>query len=216
MSNWASEWADAVRDFQKTFGPYFPVLRKNREEAGSQLHWLEERVFGNPIETVRRRNARMELAKLRSAFLTLAQSRSAHVLLMRANPVDAENRRHSEAAQTRELLDVLNVVRHWHLSGELEAVLALLKRSALSAIESTPETGNARWDSIDAVDALLVIWRRNGGKAPPRRDLRPGTALERYLGAGLEFLDIEASPVSAFRAWRKKLGKMSIDPAEES
>jgi hypothetical protein len=203
MSDWASDWADAVRDFQETFGPYFPALLENAEAASDQLDWLENRVFGNPLDTVRKGSARRDIPRTRAAFTRLGGADAAYCLQMNFALQVASEGGDEGAAPVRELLEILMKLGRWHHQGELSRILDRFEREALSALDALRETGNVRWDAVLAVDALHTIWRRNTQKVAPRT-LNPASKFARYLGTGFNFLEIDANPVSAFRTWSDK------------
>lgn len=56
-----------AKKFQRIFSSYFPQF-SDFETAAFELEWIKCRVFGNPIETVRRRKARSELKKVINAL----------------------------------------------------------------------------------------------------------------------------------------------------
>src|SRR5690242_10955187 len=67
-------WIAHVEAFQDAFLQYFPRLA-DFERAAIEAAWLESRVFGNPIQTVRRAEALKEVGRLRALLKELVAIR---------------------------------------------------------------------------------------------------------------------------------------------
>jgi hypothetical protein len=85
--------------------------------------------------------------------------------------------------------------------GILDKVLAGFVEKANREIDRLPEQSNIHWQAVHAVDFLRHLWWRNTGSEAPARALNPASAFCRFLGDGLDFLEIDADPMSAFKRW---------------
>lgn len=198
-----SESADAIREFQETFGPYFPALLDNAGAAARQMDWLENRALGNAVETVRSGTAKRDISKALAAFKALGRLDTSYRLPLNFALHLAEREGDEDAQRVGELMRILATLGEWRASGSLGPALARFEHEAIVAIEQLPERGAASWEAILAVDALRTLWRSNRGRNAPKA-LNRASTFARFLDDGFRWLEIEAHPPSAFKAWAKK------------
>jgi hypothetical protein len=102
------------------------------------------------------------------------------------------------------------IIRTIHTFWEMEhqgltlKVIDKLVADSDALVDATPETANVNWSAVNAVDALRWLWWRNTGKYAPARALNPASKFHAYLSDGFEFLEVQADPISAFKAWVKR------------
>ena len=75
------------------------------------------------------------------------------------------------------------------------------REGAVEDMNRLPDTGNTNWDAVFAVDALRNVWWRNTGHDAPAKALNPASEFASFLRDGFGYLNVEASPVPAFRRW---------------
>ncbi|WP_375160344.1 hypothetical protein [Bradyrhizobium sp. RDT46] len=195
-------WIPAVREFQDYFGQYFPHLLDDLDAAGIEMGWLDSRVFGNRLETVRRSKAKHELAKIRAALNLMARHDMSYWQPMNFELFCAVKHRGDEvAAKADEIFKFLLTLDEWQKDEELDGILNRFFVEAEKAIEATPDSSNINWDAVHAIDVLRILWWRNTGHDGPARALNPASRFASFLKDGFEFLEIEGDHLSAFRRW---------------
>jgi hypothetical protein len=85
--------------------------------------------------------------------------------------------------------------------GLTEKVLSQFAEKANREIDRLPEQSNINWEAVHAVDWLRRLWEIYTDSEGPSRALNPASTFCRFLGDGLDFLEIDADPVSAFKRW---------------
>ena len=214
-----SQWKQAVREFQLAFGSHFPHLLNDWIAAEREMNWLDSMVFGNPLETCRRREALRELYKLKSLIGDLADMElpgmyraQLELTMLKEGLVDkvaAQSpgyliEEHSPEISDAERKIIAVVTTIGEMAGNEEIPLALESLCARMerGIAEVPETGNINWEAVNAVDGLRWLWwRNNDGKHGPAKALNPASRFASFLRDGFAYLEIDADPLSAFKRW---------------
>lgn len=196
-----ASYVPATRRFQQTFGPYFPWLLTDFEGAASEMGWLSNRVFLNPMYTVRRPKAHTELAETVTALNRMATHEDGHILALWTRLYHAASDGDEAAERAREVAEFLMLIREWAEENVLRETLDVFRSTAAGAIDETPDQRNVKWDAVHAIDKLRILWWRNTGRWPAGRRLNPASKFAGFLRDGFTWLEIEAEPLSAFRRW---------------
>lgn len=204
-------WRPFVRQFQATFLPYFPHLT-DFDTAGFEAEWLETRVHGNPKDTIRRSQAKREVAKIGAALIMMGQHDASYW-----QPLFTElfwKKRDDPLAESADLIfRFLLDLGEMSDNGTLQLAVDRFLASAEKAIDTLPDRRNVNWDAVHAVDGLRILWWRNTGENGPAKALNPASKFAAYLRVGFEFLGINADPVSAFKRWAETRASTDADPA---
>lgn len=204
-SNTVLRWIPAVQEFQTTFSPYFPKLSEDFDTAERQMGWLHNSVWGNPLDTVRRAQARRDLQKLMSSLKNLGADlpflRHMYASLYRGKTGGDE-----VAADAHQVLKFLLRLNVWRYDERLDPALERFAAEAEKAINAIPETLNVNWEAVHAIDCLRVFWRMNKWREAPARALNPASTFADFLNVGFSYLEIDGDPVSAFKRWVVKVG----------
>jgi hypothetical protein len=209
----APNWRETVEQFQRTFAPYFPHLAADLDAAGFEMTWIETRVLMNPKATVRRPQARRELAKIRSALNLMGAHEIGYWQPFISELYWAEQEGDDIARQAKELFQFLLALSEMKEEGTLQKVLDRFVGTAERAIEMVPDTRNINWEAVHAVDMLRLLWWRNVGQNAPSRALNPASIFASYLQDGFHFLDVDADPLSAFKRWVETRSDEDFDPS---
>jgi hypothetical protein len=186
-----------VRHFQSVFSLYFPAL-SDLAKADFVLMELRNRIFWDPIPTVRRSQAKRDLQKAAAALRSLASYDVpcwTHLW---------SRRKEDENGQQDVIMQLLSMFVGTNWRGSTDAVIDRFVTDVEAGIERLPEAGNIKWDGVHAVMCLCEMWEQNTGKYAPR-SLNPASKFASFLQDGFKFLEIEADPVSAFKRWRAKV-----------
>jgi hypothetical protein len=206
-------WRPFVRQFQEVFLPYFPHLT-DFDAAGFEAEWLETRVHGNPKDTIRRSQAKREVAKIGAALKMMGQHDTSYWQPLFTELFWKKKESDDALAESADLiLRFLLDLGEMGDNGSLHLAVDRFVAGAEKAIDVLPDRGNVNWDAVHTVDGLRVLWWRNTGKNGPVKALNPASKFASYLRDGFEFLDINADPVSAFRRWAETRPSTDTDPA---
>jgi hypothetical protein len=196
-------YESGIREFQKTFGPYLSRVATDFEEAEAEYSWFESRVFGNPLDTVRRAKAKKQLKRISSALRAVGKYESGYFLpALVAARMDQEIRPKDAATDGAiEILNFLLTLGHLESDKVLSTSISRFEKYALRAIEIAQDTRNINWQAVHAIDTLRILWWRNTGKDAPSRALNPASKFAAFLDDGFHWLDIDADHISAFKRW---------------
>jgi hypothetical protein len=193
-----SEYLAQARKFQCIFSTYFPQFT-DFETAAFEMDWIKCRVVLNPLDTVRRRRAKRELRRLMDTLRRLSQCEVPYWQMAIQIGKDDEDK---VRGYQRDIMDfLLSLDEMNNHDGLTDEVLAGFEEKASREIDRLPDTLNINWKAVHAVEGLRILWWRNTGGEAPARALNPASSFCRFLGDGLEFLEIDADPVSAFKRW---------------
>ena len=195
--------------FQRTFSVYFPHFSDDWVAAAFEMEWIWYGFRNNSLGTVRPQKAKRELEKLLGILRYLGTCEVPYWQGVSSDIRDEEIAEetagsggyYSVAEYQSEILDFLLSLGEMNKEGLTEKVLGGFAEKATREIERLPERRNINWDAVHAVDRLRTLWWRNTGNDAPSRALNPASTFCRFLGDGLDFLEIDADPVSAFKRW---------------
>lgn len=210
--------AEAVREFLKTFGQYFPGLLIDAEAASEAMLLL---IFGAaqvPGEIVKQADALRELEELCAALAriaTLVNADGANAWLWddrydgkrpKGKVVQIADARRSVVPQERvasRMVDFLRSVKVWQEWELVQLALVDLRTRAKAAVRETRDAGRLNWAAVRAVGALQALWERETGKPGPQKALNPSSRFANFLRSGFEYLNLQADVRSAFNAWKR-------------
>lgn len=216
IEDYVPEWRDQILKFQRIFSRYFPRMENDLEDAASEMNWLYVSIVHNPTSTVKKSGIDQEFKKLRKAFQTIAEHQSGYYLQspliekLSENHIGAEKKVISNTnirsddeieKHAKEIYDILLTVDEINGKEILQKVLDRYEEWARKAIQNSPDRRNIKWESVDAVYRLRVLWWRNTGESAPSRALNPSSLFAEYLHDAFQYLEIDADPISAFKRW---------------
>jgi hypothetical protein len=186
--------------FQQTFVGYFPNLG-DIKVAAAEWDWLYTGAVLNPAETLQRSKAKAGMRRVANALRILSTHDLRHPLILPDLDLGTND---PVVLWENEIIHIISALWEMEHQGLTLKVIDKLVADSDALVDATPETANVNWSAVNAVHALRWLWWRNTGKYAPARALNPASKFHAYLSDGLEFLGIQADPVSAFKAWVKR------------
>jgi hypothetical protein len=194
------EYLDEARQFQKTFGAYFPFLLED-EHAVIILHQkMRDGIFGNPTETIRKSKFETDLKRLRKAIQTIADHPTAYWQRMpgRSDFSDDVSR---GAYEIFDLVLAVEAMAPRYGNPALSQIMDRYEEWAREAVKHVPERRNIKWEAVHAVSRLRWYWESWAEIPAPRRALKEESPFADYLRDAFEFFKIQGDPISAFKRW---------------
>jgi hypothetical protein len=203
------EFIERAKKFQRMFAPYFPELNDDFHSACVGMEYLWHGFKMNPLQTAQKQQARRDLQQLVNAIRRLSRNEVPYFLgvsydIRKEEAAEKEagsDGYYSIAGFQRDILDFLLTLDDMRGERLTEKVLAQFVEKANREIDRLPEQSNINWQAVHAVDRLRRLWKIYTDSNGPSRALNPASTFCRFLGDGLDFLEIEADPVSAFKRW---------------
>lgn len=194
------EWQAYVTRFRREFGPFFPKLCADFDASSREVQWLDDRYFGNAYEGIRKAVTAREIEKLGNLLVRI-QSLNLDVFKMAGASLFHQEPKTESTQVEREIFDLLHRAKNDPVV--FKSGVSDFTKRLKHAVEIMPDRGNTNWAGVNGVEALATLWWRNTGRWGPMKALNRESKFANFLRIGFRYLEIDADPVSAFRAAAK-------------